>query len=192
MKTLLFLLLASSAMAQFTSDPPMPAPPTANSTDAYVWWWSRMDYWNKDALKNRALIVTLNAKIAALQASLGNAATAQDVADIKASLASLTSTAAYISSIVPQPTNVSVTPTPTAVTVAWDYNSPTTYVTGFRIERSLNGQDYTLAGSTPNATTLTYTDKGVSVGTKYWYRVKAYSLAFVKDSAPSNVVEATP
>ncbi len=65
------------------------------------------------------------------------------------------------------------------VSLTWTDNSNNE--TGFKVNRSLNGTDFTLIGTT--ASNTTNFDDVVSTGT-YYYRVEAYNS--VGDSAPSN------
>ena len=60
--------------------------------------------------------------------------------------------------------------------------------TGFQIERSTNGVDFSLAG-TAGANATGYTDSGLSAGTSYWYRVRAINT--YGQSGYSNVATAT-
>ena len=71
------------------------------------------------------------------------------------------------------------------ISLTWTDNSSDE--TGFRIERSTDGATFTaLAAAAAGATT--YTDAGLTVGTRYYYRVVALRGATV--SAPSNVSSA--
>lgn len=65
--------------------------------------------------------------------------------------------------------------------VAWD---DVTGETGFRVERSIDGTNFTLV-ATLAADVTSYTDASVVAGTCYWYRVQAYNATTV--SAYSNV-----
>lgn len=72
------------------------------------------------------------------------------------------------------------------LTVRWDDNSAVEL--GFHIERSTNGTTFTRVASVgSNATS--YTDSSLAAGTKYWYRVKAYSL--LTTSPYSNITSGT-
>jgi hypothetical protein len=73
------------------------------------------------------------------------------------------------------------------LTLTWDDNSSDE--TGFKIERALNGStSFTqVATVAPNVTS--YVDSGLSAGTQYSYRVRAYNEA--GDSAYSNIVNYT-
>jgi titin len=59
---------------------------------------------------------------------------------------------------------------------------------GFQVERSTDGNAFGPAG-TAGANATGYTDTGLSVGTQYWYRVRAINA--YGQSAYSNVVTAT-
>jgi hypothetical protein len=71
------------------------------------------------------------------------------------------------------------------LTIQWDDNSRTEL--GFKIERSTNGKTFSTV-ATVRANQTSYTDKGVSPATTYWYRVKAYDL--LRSSGYSNVTSA--
>ncbi len=85
------------------------------------------------------------------------------------------------------PTNVVGTPAALAISLTWKAPAANggTALTGYTIERSLNGSDFawltTVAGDA-----TTYQDAGVSLGTDYWYRVTADNG--VGPSVPSGVV----
>jgi hypothetical protein len=82
------------------------------------------------------------------------------------------------------PSNLSVTSTGASeVDLAWDGNSYNE--TGFRIERSTDGLNFTTAGM---STTTTFADTGLTHGT-YFYRVRAVNANGTSDI--SNTVEAT-
>ncbi len=75
--------------------------------------------------------------------------------------------------VVAQPTSLAVTATSTSVIhLAWTDNSYGE--SGFEIQRSLNGVDWTPLISRP-ANTLSYDDQNLTEGTKYYYRVRATS-----------------
>jgi hypothetical protein len=57
--------------------------------------------------------------------------------------------------------------------LTWTDSSATE--TGFKIERSrVTNTNYTQI-ATVGANTTSFTDTGLSAGTKYWYRVRAYN-----------------
>ena len=69
------------------------------------------------------------------------------------------------------------------VTLRWSDNSG--LETGFRIQRSANGTAFSqIATVTRNVTT--YSNTNLTVGTRFWYRVRAYNATGA--SPPSNVV----
>jgi hypothetical protein len=71
------------------------------------------------------------------------------------------------------PTNLTaVAPLGTQVNLTWMPGSGT--VTGYRVERSIDGGTTWTQIATGVATTI-YSDMGVSPGTRYWYRVFAYN-----------------
>ena len=70
--------------------------------------------------------------------------------------------------------------------VSWDDNS--TSETGFKVERSLDGANFTAIATVP-ADTTSFTDTGVVAATSYWYRVCAYNATTT--SAYSNVTSGT-
>ncbi len=75
--------------------------------------------------------------------------------------------------VVAQPTSLAVTATSTSVIhLVWTDQS--NGESGFEIQRSLNGVDWTPLISRP-ANTLSYDDQNLTEGTKYYYRVRATS-----------------
>ena len=73
--------------------------------------------------------------------------------------------------------------TSTSVQLDWTDNSNNE--TGFRVQRSSDGVTFTTL-TTVQANTRTYTDRTLSPGTTYYYRIRATDSA--GDSVPSNVV----
>jgi hypothetical protein len=69
--------------------------------------------------------------------------------------------------------------------VTWNDNSNNE--TGFKVERSKNGTNFTQI-ATVNANVTTYASTGLSTNTTYYYRVRAYNN---KNSAYSNTANAT-
>src|SRR5262249_9534956 len=69
-----------------------------------------------------------------------------------------------------------------AIQLTWQDNS--TNETGFLIERSLDGVQFTQIASV-GQNVITYTDGGLNANTVYYYRVRAYNAA--GQSAYSNV-----
>ncbi|MBI5779683.1 MAG: DUF2341 domain-containing protein, partial [Planctomycetes bacterium] len=70
----------------------------------------------------------------------------------------------------------------TEIALTWQDNSPSDQ--GFRLERSLDGNDWTVT-YTLAANTTSYTDTAVSAGTTYYYRVRSYN--FIEDNPNSNI-----
>jgi glucose/arabinose dehydrogenase len=71
------------------------------------------------------------------------------------------------------------------VTLAW---SNVAGETGYRVERSVGGGAFTQVGTTAT-NVVTFTNTGLTAGTTYTYRVKAYNAA--GDSTPSATAQAT-
>ncbi len=83
------------------------------------------------------------------------------------------------------PTNLSAIPLGTgSVGVTWNNVSNET---GYRLERRLDGSSTWTPVATLPTDTTTYTDTGLTVGTKYWYHVQAFntagSSAFTSDAS---------
>ena len=90
------------------------------------------------------------------------------------------------------PTNLSATPSTDAqgnpqVNLVWDDNADNE--TGYTVERSTDGVNFTQVGTTPADQTDFADSTGLTVGTTYTYRVKATGDS--GDSAYSNVTPAT-
>ncbi|HWP42503.1 MAG TPA: choice-of-anchor D domain-containing protein, partial [Blastocatellia bacterium] len=85
------------------------------------------------------------------------------------------------------PTNLVATVVSEAqIDLSWKDNSDNEF--GFRIERSLDGFNFTEIGSVgPNVTT--FSDTTVSANTTYFYRVMAFNS--LGNSSPSNIADAT-
>lgn len=72
------------------------------------------------------------------------------------------------------PSNLSVgSATPSTLTLSWTDNTDTE--TGFKVERSPNGSNSWVQIGTAAANATSYQDTGLSDGTTYYYRVRAYS-----------------
>ncbi len=85
------------------------------------------------------------------------------------------------------PTNLSATAaSSTAINLAW--TDASNNEEGFKIERGTNGTDFTEIGSTA-ASAVAYPDAGLTVSSKYYYRVRAINSAGY--SGYSNVTNAT-
>jgi hypothetical protein len=65
-----------------------------------------------------------------------------------------------------------------------------TIETGYKIERSPNGTSGWTQIATVGANVVTYTDTGLTCGTPYFYRVRAYNG--IENSGYSNIANATP
>ncbi len=72
------------------------------------------------------------------------------------------------------------------IDLTWTDNS--TNETGFKVERSTDGTNFTQI-ATPSANATTYSDTGLTANTKYYYRIKAANSA--GDSVPSNTSSTT-
>ncbi len=85
------------------------------------------------------------------------------------------------------PSALSATPTSgTQINLTWTNNA--TNQTGFKIERSIDGTNFTQVGTAGSAAT-SYLDTGLLIGTEYFYRVRATNSG--GDSGYSNVAAAT-
>jgi hypothetical protein len=91
-------------------------------------------------------------------------------------------------------TTVPVPPAPTGLTAAsprgsrrvnLGWTDTSSRETGFRIERSSNGTTFSQI-ATVGANVTTYSNTNLTVGTRYWYRVRASNASGA--SGPSNVV----
>lgn len=82
------------------------------------------------------------------------------------------------------PTALSAVAGKRKITLSWSDNS--TNETGFKIERSTDGVNFTQIAT---STSATYTNSNLTTGVTYHYRVRAYNSA--GDSAYSNVASAT-
>jgi titin len=111
-----------------------------------------------------------------------------------------TRTSAYTAVVNATPTQPAVTPlaaptgllasvgSATSVNLVW--NDTTSSELGFKIERSANGGAFVQVG-TVGANVAAYTDSGLTTGTPYTYRVRAYNTA-AGNSPYSNSSSATP
>jgi fibronectin type 3 domain-containing protein len=80
------------------------------------------------------------------------------------------------------PTSLLATPTSgTQIELTW--TEPNSNQTGFAIERSTDGTNYTQI-ATVGANTTSYLDTGLNTGTQYDYRVRATNAAGVSDYSP--------
>ena len=85
------------------------------------------------------------------------------------------------------PTNLSATAISSSrIALSWTDNSNNEG--GFQIQRSNNGVNFTLI-ATVGANVTTYRDNGLTAGTTYYYRVRAFNSS--GNSAASNVASAT-
>jgi hypothetical protein len=97
-----------------------------------------------------------------------------------------TYTATFTSPAPPAPTGLTATTAgATRVSLTWGNVAGES---GYRVERSVNGGSFTQVATT-TANVVTYTNTGLTAGTTYTYRVKAFSAA--GDSAPSATAQAT-
>lgn len=81
------------------------------------------------------------------------------------------------------------TTTPRYIWIVWSYSGPND-ITGFRIERSDNGSDYSVIGTVPVEKPKTFLDRSTISGRHYWYRVVTLKQSFSKVSDPSAPAEA--
>lgn len=65
-------------------------------------------------------------------------------------------------------------PSASQISLSW---SNVSYEQGYKIERSPNGSSSWVQVGATNANVTTYTDSGLSAGTTYYYRVRAYNAA---------------
>jgi fibronectin type 3 domain-containing protein len=87
-----------------------------------------------------------------------------------------------------EPTNLrAVAISNTEINLSWDHVSSSSLGLTYRVERSLNGSDWTFVGSSGRWNG--YNDTGLSPGTTYYYRVRASENSVTSD--PSNVASAT-
>jgi pectate lyase len=84
------------------------------------------------------------------------------------------------------PSNLGAVAGKKKIALSWTDNASNE--TGFKIERSTDGTNFTQI-ATVGANATTYTNTGLTSGTTYYYQVRAYSAA--GDSAYSNVASAT-
>ena len=85
------------------------------------------------------------------------------------------------------PTNLVATAISSSqIALSWTDNANNE--TGFQIQRSNNGVNFTLIATVP-ANVTTYTDNGLTAATTYYYRLRAFNSS--GNSAPSNVASAT-
>jgi hypothetical protein len=91
---------------------------------------------------------------------------------------------ATTSNLVAAPSNLGGTSTKDTINLQWTDNSNNE--TGFKIERSTNGVNFTLIFTAASNVT-SYSNTGLTANTFYHYRVRAYNG--VGDSANSNVIK---
>lgn len=81
------------------------------------------------------------------------------------------------------------TTTPRYIWVVWTYSGPTD-ITGFRVERSENGTDYSVIAIVLADKPKALLDRSTVSGNHYWYRVLTLKQGFSKVSDPSAPAEA--
>lgn len=101
----------------------------------------------------------------------------------------LSAPSAIVSSLLPgsapiAPTNLTSSVVKGGVTILWRDRSSNE--TGFQVERSLDGESFTLI-ATVEANVVTYTDNTVAPRRKYYYRVGAVNAAGTRFSSTMNV-----
>ena len=85
------------------------------------------------------------------------------------------------------PSNLATTAvSATQINLLWGNNA--TNQTGFKIERSTDGVNFSL-DTTVGASVTNYSDTGLTAGTKYYYEILATNAS--GDSSPSNIANAT-
>lgn len=188
-KILLLLLFGiSTCFAQLANDLAFPPPTSSGSSANHKAWESFGKYWHADAVLNRLRVKELESA-----AGVPGDIITQFVSslyEIQTTLNSLTSTAAFVATHLPQPLNVSVVSNGTEAKLSWIYDYPITNISGFRIETSTNGGiDYALH-STASATARSATIKSVQPGT--WIRITTFWIAMPTSSLPSNPVQHNP
>jgi len=78
--------------------------------------------------------------------------------------------------------------TDTTVELAWNAGSDNSGISSYRVWRSLNGTDFTIAGNV-SSLTRSFIDTGLNASTEYWYRLTALDLAGNESITPSNTVK---
>ncbi len=95
--------------------------------------------------------------------------------------------ARLLAGVINAPSGLTATPTSaTQINLTWTDNSSNE--TGFKVERSTDGTNYTVAAMV-TANTTVYLDNGLTAGVNYYYRILASNNT--GDSASSNVVNVT-
>jgi len=170
--------LASVLLAQVTSITPVPRPayPAQSAWDAKN---SQIIAWHLYAVYQEKLVAQAQQErdlalqeLAALKENQNNTNT-----DLQTVLRKIDSLYTYL-----KLESVSVRSVPSSVTLTWSDNSSNE--TGFKIERSNDGENFVVIGTT-SANINTFIDTNIGVGT-YWYRVFAYNSS--GNSAPTNTV----
>lgn len=168
------------ALPSFAQDLPRPATPpssTVNSqTSLYSQWYRYGEYWAAKSAQQAATIDLLNADLADAQSKLTNLPTLSQI------LQKLDDVEVFINGAIKPPTAAKIA----NGTITWDFAG--TGNTGFRIERSADGVNYTSLALLTDATARSYIDKAIPSGTWFWRVKTVYASA---ESLPSNVMTAT-
>ncbi len=113
--------------------------------------------------------------------------------EIGTSSTSNTASATTLNTVPTSPTNLAVTAiSPSQINLSWNPPSDNggTQVTGYEIERSINGgSTWSILVSNTGNTDTTYSDTGLSPNTTYTYRVSAINSVGTSD--PSNIASST-
>lgn len=88
------------------------------------------------------------------------------------------------------PSSLTATAGVRAVTLRWNAASGSG-IAGYRVFRTTSGTWSSTPVAVTNASTLTFSDTGLSAGTTYSYRVTAYNTSN-QSSSPSNIASAVP
>lgn len=67
--------------------------------------------------------------------------------------------------------------TSSTIQVTWTAPDSSTLFDGFRVFRSLDGTNFTQVHETTDVSTRAWNDSGLDAATKYWYRVRSFTIA---------------
>jgi hypothetical protein len=188
MKLAFFLFLAVSGFAQLldpttlpVNEPKIPYNTTASSStrDKERWTWGNWQY--RERLRLAGANAALTTQNAILRDQIDNAPPALPV-DLTPVLTKLNAIEAATKGNVTA-IKLTVVAGQTVANFSWDYNGDT--ATGFRVERSTDGTNYTTLATLADPKARAYVDKGLTPG-NYWWRVRAVVPVTV---LPSGVTE---